>query len=78
MAQARLLSWTTSCGVHGQLPADRPKVFAALTDPTMLTSGVVEHRQAALERVGWDPDRQGPGRHRPGSTWRRAWSRCWA
>jgi len=60
------------------VPADRPKVFAALTDPTMLTSGVVEHRQAALERVGWDPDRLGPGRHRPGSTWRRAWSRCWA
>jgi hypothetical protein len=38
------------------------KVFAAVT----ATAGVVEHRQAALERVGLDSDRLGTSRHRPG------------
>ena len=31
------------------VPADRPKVFAAVTD----AAGVVEHRQAALEWISW-------------------------
>jgi hypothetical protein len=29
------------------------KVFAAAADSTLSTAGVVEHRQAALERIGW-------------------------
>ena len=29
------------------------KVFAAAADSTLSTAGVTEHRQAALERMGW-------------------------
>ncbi len=29
------------------------KVFAAAADSTLSTAGVIEHRQAALERIGW-------------------------
>jgi transposase len=29
------------------------KLFAALSEPSLLAAGVVEHRQAAFERIGW-------------------------
>lgn len=31
------------------MPADRPQIFVVLNG----AAGVVEHRQAALERIGW-------------------------